>query len=217
MINAVIFDMDGLLVDSEPAWNRARVELLAQYGKTWTEADQLAQAGVHTDVWVSALYDKLGGQLERERVFDEIVGRMAGYYEGGEVPILPGADEALSACAARYRVGLASGSPTRLIEACLHGAGWGGFFEGLISSDEVDHGKPAPDVYVELMQRMGLDPAATAVIEDSGAGIKSGRAAGARVVAVPNPSTHPGPDVLSLADTRIASLRELMGALDRLG
>ena len=143
MINAVIFDMDGLLVDSEPAWNRARVELLALHGKTWTEADQLAQAGVHTDVWVGALYDKLGGKLGREQVFDEIVGRMAGYYEGGEVPILPGADEALSACAVRYRVGLASGSPTRLIEACLHGAGWGGFFEGLISSDEVDHGKPA--------------------------------------------------------------------------
>ena len=217
MINAVIFDMDGLLVDSEPAWNRARVELLAQHGKTWTEADQLAQAGVHTDVWVSALYEKLGGQLGREQVFEEIVGRMAGYYEGGEVPILPGAEEALSACAGRYRVGLASGSPARLIEACLHGAGWGGFFEGLISSDEVDHGKPAPDVYVELMRRMALDPAATAVIEDSGAGIRSGKAAGARVVAVPNPSTDPGPDVLSLADTRIASLTELMGALDRLG
>ena len=217
MINAVIFDMDGLLVDSEPAWFRARVDLLEQHGRTWTQTDQLAMAGVHTDVWVNALYDKLEGQLSREQVLDEIVGRMAGYYEGGEVPILPGAHEALAACADRYRVGLASGSPMWLIEACLKGAGWGGFFDTLISSDEVEHGKPAPDVYLELMRRMGLDPTITAVVEDSGAGIRSGKAAGARVVAVPNPSTDPGPDVLDLADARIASLHELVGALVGLG
>ena len=142
---------------------------------------------------------------------------MAGYYESGEVPILAGADEAVSACDERYRVGLASGSPTRLIEACLHRRPLERHFECLMSSDELEHGKPAPDVYLELMRRMDLDPAATAVIEDSGAGIRSGKAAGARVVAVPNPSTDPGPDVLGLADTRIVSLHELVGALDRLG
>lgn len=217
MINAVIFDMDGLLVDSEPAWYRARVELAQQHGKVWTETDQLAMAGVHTDVWVGALYDKLEGQLSREQVFEGIIGRMAGYYEAGEVPILDGADEALAGCAERFRVGLASGSPIRLIEACLNGAGWGGYFEALISSDELEHGKPAPDVYLELMKRMDLDPASTAVVEDSGAGIKSGRAAGARVVAVPNPSTDPGAEVLGLADARISSLRELVAVLPGLG
>jgi HAD superfamily hydrolase (TIGR01509 family) len=217
MIEAVIFDMDGLLVDSEPAWNRARVELLEQHGKTWTESDQLAQAGVHTDVWVGALYDKLEGQLSRELVLDEIIGRMAGYYEGGEVPILPGADEALAACADSYRVGLASGSPTRLIEACLKGASWGDFFDALISSDELEHGKPAPDFSHDLMRRMDLDPAPPAVVEDSGAGIKSGKAAGAKVVAIPNPATDPGPAVLGLADTCIASLHQLIGVLGGLG
>jgi HAD superfamily hydrolase (TIGR01509 family) len=213
MIDAVIFDMDGLLVDSEPAWYRARVELLEHHGRIWTATDQLAMAGVHTDVWVDALDDKLEGQLSREQILDGIIGRMAGYYQGGEVPILPGADEAIAACAARSRVGLASGSPMRLIEACLDGAGWGSSFEALISSDELEHGKPAPDIYLELMSRMGLDPAATAVVEDSGAGIRSAKAAGARVVAVPNPATDPGPRVLAVADTQIASLRELVEAL----
>jgi HAD superfamily hydrolase (TIGR01509 family) len=213
MIEAVIFDMDGLLVDSEPSWYRARIDVAAGYGKTWTEADQLAMAGVHTDVWVEALYDKLDGQLEREHVFDEIIGRMAGYYEAGEVPILPGAEEALAACAKRYHVGLASGSPMRLIEACLKGAGWGASFEALISSDELEHGKPAPDIYLELIRRMDLEAARTAVVEDSGAGIRSAKAAATVVVAVPNPSTDPGPELLALADARIGSLHELAATL----
>ncbi len=217
MIEAVIFDMDGLLVDSEPEWFRARVDLLRQYGVTWSEADQLAMAGVHTDVWVEALHDKLSGALTSAQVLEEIVARMAGYYERGEVPILPGAPDAVAACAERYRVGLASGSPQRLIDACLVGAGWTTYFETLISSDELEHGKPAPDVYLEIMRRMELDPRTTAVVEDSGAGIKSGKAAGTKVVAVPNKHTNPGPDVLELADTRIGTLHELTGALAEIG
>jgi HAD superfamily hydrolase (TIGR01509 family) len=217
MINAVIFDMDGLLVDSEPSWYRARIELAEQHGKIWTETDQLAMAGVHTDVWVGTLYDKLEGQLSRDEVFEGIIGRMVSYYEAGEVPILPGADEALATCADRYPVGLASGSPMRLIDACLKGAGWSEYFDALITSDELEHGKPAPDVYLEIMRRMDLDAATTAVVEDSGGGIKSGKAAGTKVIAVPNPSTDPGPDVLGLADIRLASLHELVGALASLG
>jgi len=217
MIEAVIFDMDGLLVDSEPEWFRARVDLLQQHGVTWSEADQLAMAGVHTDVWVDALHEKLSGALTRVRVFEEIVARMAGYYERGEVPILPGASEAIVACAECFRVGLASGSPQRLIDACLAGAGWATYFESLISSDELEHGKPAPDVYLEIIRRMGLDPGATAVIEDSGAGIRSGKAAGTWVVAVPNAHTNPGPDVLALADARIVTLSELTDVLKEIG
>jgi beta-phosphoglucomutase-like phosphatase (HAD superfamily) len=105
----VLFDMDGLLVDSEPAWSRVRVALLAAHGKPWTDADQRACAGVHTDAWVGALFDRSDGQLGREAIFEGIVDRMAGYYERGEVPILEGASDALQACARRYRVGLASG------------------------------------------------------------------------------------------------------------
>lgn len=217
MIEAVIFDMDGVLVDSEPVWFQARVELLGRHGVEWSEADQHAMAGVHTDVWVQALHDKLGGALAPDEVLGAVVARMADTYERGEVPVLPGAAEAVAACAARYRVGLASGSPRRLIDACLAGAGWRDHFEALISSDELERGKPAPDVYLEIMRRMELDPPATAVIEDSGAGIRSGKAAGARVIAVPNVHTEPGADVLALADARIDSLHELADALARLG
>lgn len=217
MIESVIFDMDGLLVDSEPVWFRARVDLCEQHGKIWSEADQLAMAGVHTSVWVETVGEKLDGRFSYDQVLEEIVGRMESYYVSGEVPILPGAGEALELCAARYRVGLASGSPPRLIDACLRGAGWGDYFEQILSSDELEHGKPAPDVYLEIMRRMDLDPSATAVVEDSGAGIRSGKAAGAKVVAIPNPSTIPAPDVLRLADACIDSLHDLVAALEGLG
>ncbi|MGD8328529.1 MAG: HAD family phosphatase [Acidobacteriota bacterium] len=216
MIDAVIFDMDGLLVDSEPLWLRARAALMEQHRGTWTEADQLAMAGVHTDIWVEALRAKLDGTLSAQEVFDDIVTRMTRYYQTGEVPVLPGASQAIVACAERYRVGLASGSPQRLIDACLAGLGWAPHFECLLSSDELEHGKPAPDVYLEIMRRMGLDAPTTAVVEDSGAGIRSGKAAGARVVAVPNQHTHPGADVLALADVCIDSLDDLPAALERL-
>lgn len=217
MIEAVIFDMDGLLVDSEPVWFRARVDLLERHGVEWSEKDQLAMAGVHTEVWVEALYEKLDGALSRAQVLDDIVSRMAGFYERGEVPILPGAGAAVAACGDRYRVGLASGSPQRLIDACLDGAGWTRHFECLLSSDELEHGKPAPDVYLEIIRRMGVDPRATVVVEDSGAGIRSGKAAGTRVVAVPNRHTDPGAEVLALADTRIDTLHALPDLLTDLG
>lgn len=216
MIEAVIFDMDGLLVDSEPVWFRARVDLMEQHGAGWTAADQLAMAGVHTAVWVEALRGKLDGVLSSAQILEEIVGRMSSYYERGEVCVLPGAAEAIAGCADRYRVGLASGSPQRLIDACLAGAGWAPYFECVLSSDELERGKPAPDVYLEIMRHMGLHAGTTAVVEDSGAGIEAGKAAGAKVVAVPNPHTDPGPEVLALADARIDTLHALPATLAEL-
>jgi HAD superfamily hydrolase (TIGR01509 family) len=214
MIEAVIFDMDGLLVDSEPVWYLARKDLLDSHGKVWTEADQLAMAGVHTDVWVDTVGEKLEGRLSAGQVLEEILSRMEHFYSNGDVAILPGADEALEYCAGSYRVGLASGSPPRLIDAALGAAGWTDYFEDLISSDELEHGKPAPDIYLEIMRRMDLDVTRTAVVEDSGAGIRAGKAAGARVVAVPNPPTVPEPGVLALADVCLDSLFYLPRALE---
>jgi HAD superfamily hydrolase (TIGR01509 family) len=213
MIEAVIFDMDGLLVDSEPVWFLARKDLLHGHGKVWTEADQFAMAGVHTQVWVDAVGERLEGRLSPEQVLDEILDRMERFYVNGEVAVLTGADEALEVCAGRYRVGLASGSPRRLIDAALHGAGWEMHFEDLISGDELEHGKPEPDIYLEIMQRMELDAVSTAVVEDSGAGIRAGKAAGTKVIAVPNPHTTPSPGVLAMADACIDSLYYLPRAL----
>jgi beta-phosphoglucomutase-like phosphatase (HAD superfamily) len=139
---------------------------------------------------------------------------MERFYAGGDIVVLPGADEALEVCSARYRVGLASGSPQRLIDAALHSAGWCESFEELISGDELEHGKPEPDIYLEIMRRMGVEPATTAVVEDSGAGIRAGKAAGTRVIAVPNEASMPEPGVLALADVCIDSLYYLPAALE---
>ena len=216
MIQAVIFDMDGLLVDSEPVWFRARVELLARFGKQWTESDQEPLMGVSTSTWVDYVTAKLDGAMRSDEVLDTVVGIMAVAYESGDVPLLPGAAEALQHCVARYRVGLASGSPRRLIDAALTGANWQGSFEQVISSDECARGKPAPDVYLEIMGRMSLNPETTAVVEDSVAGILAGKAAGARVVAVPGSLISPGNEALDRADARLASLHQLPGALQDL-
>ena len=213
MIRAVLFDLDGLLVDSEPAWFRARTELVEAAGGTWTEKDQRAMGGVHTEVWVEAVGRAARGTLTPKEAMEGILSRMEGYYRAGEVPPLAGAHGALRDCCARYRVGLASGSPRRLIDAALTGLGWGGFFEDMLSSDETGRGKPAPDVYLALMERMGLEAGTTAVVEDSGAGIRAGRDAGCYVVAVPNRLTHPGPEKLAVADVVIESLEQLASAL----
>ncbi len=205
-IEAVLFDLDGLLVDSEQAWNRARQELAIEFGKIWSESQQRAQAGVHTEVWVSHVRACIGGVLSTEEVQKRIVSSMEAYYLAGEVPLLEGAQECVRFCTQRFKTALASGSPRRLINAALKGAGWETTFDEVLSSDEVANGKPAPDVYAEVLRLLGVRPEAALVLEDSGAGIRSGKAAGCFVVAVPNPETNPGPTALALADLTIRSL-----------
>jgi HAD superfamily hydrolase (TIGR01509 family) len=216
VIHAVIFDMDGLLVDSEPVWFGARRELLARFGKRWTESDQERLMGVSTSTWVDYVTQKLEGAMRADEVLHSVVGIMAAAYEGGDVPLLPGASEALEHCAGNYRVGLASGSPRLLIDAALTGAGWHASFEEVISSDECARGKPAPDVYLEIMNRMHLSPETTVVVEDSTAGILAGKAAEAKVVAIPRGFTSPDNEALNQADARLESLHALASALEGL-
>jgi HAD superfamily hydrolase (TIGR01509 family) len=206
MIHAVVFDLDGLLVDSEPMWFRARCEIFQRFGLAWTEADQKKQMGVSTAMWADDIAQRLQGRMSREEIVTESLSKMASYYQAGEVRIMPGARGALEHCAGKYKLGLASGSPKLLIDAALSGANWRHFFPEIVSSDEVNHGKPAPDVYWEVMKRMGVAAAEAVVVEDSGGGILAGKAAGAKVVAVPNPEMMPAPEALRQADAVIDSL-----------
>lgn len=172
--------------------------------------------GVRTSVWVDYVTERLEGAMPRSEVLDGTIDIMAEAYNSGNVPILPGANEALAHCAEKYHVGLASGSPRRLIDAALAGAGWLQYFEEIISSDECERGKPEPDVYLEIMARMGLDPATTAVVEDSIAGIRAGLAAKARVIAVPGDFTPLDNEALLQADARLKNLHELPDVLEKL-
>lgn len=216
MITTVIFDLDGLLVDSEPMWFRARREIFQRFGLAWTAADQKKQMGVSTAMWADYIAQKLQGKLSREEIVNESLGKMASYYQAGAVRIMPGAREALQYCAGKYKLGLASGSPKLLIDAALSGANWRHFFLEIVSSDEVNHGKPAPDVYWEVMKRMGVAAAEAVVVEDSGGGILAGKAAGAKVVAVPNPEMMPAPEALRQADAVIDSLFSLGRVIEEL-
>jgi HAD superfamily hydrolase (TIGR01509 family) len=216
VIQAVIFDMDGLLVDSEPVWFRARRELLARFGKRWTESDQEPLMGSSTSIWVDYVTEMLEGAMTADEVLHSVVGIMVAAYEVGDVPLLPGASDALEHCSRNHRVGLASGSPRLLIDAALTGAGWHASFEEVISSDECARGKPAPDVYLEIMHRMDLSSGTTAVVEDSAAGIQAGKAAGAKVIAVPGGFTSPDNEAVLQADVRLESLHDLPSALEGL-
>lgn len=169
--------------------------------------------GVSTSTWVDYVTEKLAGEMSRADVLNGTVEIMAKAYESGNVPVLPGANEALEHCAKNYRVGLASGSPRLLLDAALKGAEWHRYFERIVSSDECARGKPAPDVYLEIIRRMDLDAGMTAVVEDSVAGILAGKAANAKVVSVPGGFTPRDDDALSKADAQLDTLHELPNVL----
>jgi HAD superfamily hydrolase (TIGR01509 family) len=186
---------------------------LGRFGKEWSESDQERLMGVSTSTWVEYVTERLEGAMPPNEVLHSIVSLMVSAYEGGDVPLLPGATEALEHCAGGYRVGLASGSPRKLIEAALTGADWHRFFEQVLSSDECARGKPAPDVYLEIMNSMDLSPEGVVVVEDSAAGVLAGKAAQAKVVAVPRGFASRDNEAFELADARLESLRELPTAL----
>ena len=214
MIEAVVFDLDGLLVDSELIWHRVRRDLFRKYHAVWRDEDQALMMGVSTAHWSHYMADKLQHKLTPAQIREAVTAAMAACYRAGEVPLLPGADEAVRYCAGHLRTGLASGSPLRLIDAAIAGSGWQSCFRQIVSSDEVGRGKPAPDVYLEVCQRLQVDPSETLVFEDSGAGIRAARAAGVRVIAVPNRDMPPSPEILRMADLNLVSLAGYAEAME---
>jgi HAD superfamily hydrolase (TIGR01509 family) len=195
---AIIFDLDGVLLDSEQRWNEAKEALVREAGGTWLEKAPEVMMGMSSPEWSAYLRDDLGVQRDLDAINDDVVRRMHESYEDG-LPLLPGALETVRALAARWPLGLASSSNREIIDVFLERSGVGDLFGATVSSEQVSRGKPAPDVYVETARRLGVDPRACVAIEDSANGLRAAHAAGMPVVAAPNPHYPPGDDALALA------------------
>jgi HAD superfamily hydrolase (TIGR01509 family) len=209
LIRAVIFDLDGLLLDSESAWDGARRALVAEHGLEWREGATEAMLGMSAPEWSRYVRDELKVPLEPEAISDRVVAHMLEAYEQ-RLPLLDGAEAAVARIAERWPLGLASSSNKPVIDRVMETSGWGDVFEVWVSSEEVGRGKPAPDVFIEAAHRLGTDPDAAAGIEDSHNGIRAARAANLRrVIAIPNHEFPPGAEALAQADVVLGSLDEL--------
>jgi HAD superfamily hydrolase (TIGR01509 family) len=206
--DAVVFDLDGVLIDSEERWTAAREELTRERGGTWTDEAPRAMMGMSSPEWSAYLRDELGVPMSAEEISDAVVERMeAGYREG--VPLLPGAVEAVRLLHGQWPLGLASSANRRIIDLVLGEAGLDDAFAVTLSSEEVERGKPAPDVYLEAARRLDVDPTRAVAIEDSSNGLRSAHAAGMAVIAVPNDAFPPEPDALELAGVVVATVGDV--------
>jgi HAD superfamily hydrolase (TIGR01509 family) len=207
-LEAVVFDLDGVLVDSEHVWDEVREELARERGGRWHERAQADMMGMSSTEWSRYMHEVIGLAETPEEISAEVVRRMHARY-AESLPLIEGAVEAVHRLAARYRLALASSSNRPLIDAVLEASGLGRSFEATVSSEEVARGKPAPDVFLEAAQRLAVDPHACAAIEDSGNGIRAARAAEMRVVAIPNRRYAPPEEALALADVVLDSIDHL--------
>jgi HAD superfamily hydrolase (TIGR01509 family) len=210
VINTVIFDLDGVLIETEQEWNEVRREFAARHGGQWDDDDQPAVMGANSMQWAKYMRDEAGVDLNPKDIFDGVVEGLRARY-ALHLPLVPGAREAVSGLAPHYRLGVASSSPLELIEHALAIAGLRHYFAVLVSSDEVAKGKPAPDVYLEACRRLGVKPAEAVAIEDSTNGLRAAAAAGLALIAVPNATFPPAPDALSLADVVLRSVKDVSG------
>jgi HAD superfamily hydrolase (TIGR01509 family) len=207
-VEAVIFDLDGLLVDSEAVWDEVRKRFVEENGGRWHDDAQRDMMGMSSVEWSGYVRDRLGVQMEPEEISREVADRVAETYRES-LPLLPGAVEAVKSLASEWPLGLASSSNRHVIDLVLELAKIADDFQATVSSEEVGAGKPAPDVYLEAAKRLGKEPGGCVAIEDSTNGIKSAHAAGMGVIAVPNQDFPPEPDALDLADVTLKSLTEL--------
>lgn len=212
MIDAVVFDMDGVLIQSEEVWDEVRETYVRERGGRYDTEIQRAMMGMSSTEWSRYLHETAGVPDEPEAINAEIVGRMLVSYHD-HLPLIDGAVDAVRRLGARYPLGLASSSNRQLIDAALELARLASFFKATVSSEEVMRGKPAPDVYLEAARRLGVDPTQCTAVEDSHGGIRSAKAAGMHVIAFPNPSYPPGEEALAQADVIIRSLEELTPVL----
>lgn len=196
-MRACVFDLDGVLVDSEPVWEEVRRAFVAEHGGTWQPDTQSRLMGMSTAEWAAYLRS-LGVGMPAGEIARAVVERMAARYRAG-VPLMPGAVETVRRMSGQVTLGLASSSPRTLIDAVLAEAELVECFAATVSTEEVPRGKPAPDGYLEAARRLAVDPGECVAVEDSSNGLRSAHAAGMRVVAVPHPRYPPAPDALALA------------------
>ena len=208
MIDAIIFDLDGVILETEQLWNQVREGLVRERGGRWSESAQADMMGMSSTEWSRYMHDVLGVPDPPGEISREVVQRLGERY-AERLPLLQGAAEAVRRLAARWPLGLASSSNRELIDRALELSGLAPYFRATVSSEEVERGKPAPDVYLEAARRLGVEPARCAAIEDSASGIRSARAAEMLVVAIPNPDFPPPAEVLALAAVVLESIEEL--------
>ncbi len=207
-IQAVIYDMDGVLLDSERCWFQARIDFAAARGLSWTMDDQRHAMGRSTVEWADVMRQRLHLDLPREQVMAEVIARVNDQISA-RFPELPGAVESVHRLAEAFPLALASGSPTQVIDRVMALTGLDAVFQHIVYGDDMAHGKPAPDIYFEAARRLGVDPAACVGIEDSANGVRALHNAGMRIIAVPSPGFTLPPDVAALAHLTLTSLERL--------
>jgi HAD superfamily hydrolase (TIGR01509 family) len=215
VIEAVVFDLDGVLIQTEELWDEVREGMARAAGGRYGGEEQRAMMGMSSPEWSAYMHDHVGLPEAPDEIAAEVVRQMSERYRA-YLPLIDGAIEAVERLAARWPLGVASSSNRELIDLFLDLSGLDRQFEATVSSEEVSRGKPAPDVYLEAARRLGVDASRSAAVEDSHAGIASAKAAGMRVLAIPNPSYPPGDEALADADLILGSLAELTpAAVDR--
>jgi HAD superfamily hydrolase (TIGR01509 family) len=206
----VFFDQDGVLIDSEGAWDKARREIVAENGGHWKPEATRAMMGMSAPEWSRYVRDELGVPLEPADISERVVQRLLAGYKR-DLPLMPGAVDAVKRIAARWPVGLASSANREVIDTVLRASGLAGVFGATVAGEEVARGKPAPDIYLEAARKLGVDPTRSAAVEDSSNGLRAAAAAGMEVVAFPNREFPPDRDALALAAVVLNS-----GSLDEL-
>lgn len=208
MIDAVIFDLDGVLLDSEQLWDQARRHVVESHGGRWPVGATADMQGMSSTEWVAYLAQHTGVEMGEGEIMAAVLDRLLASYRD-RLPVIPGALAAVRRMAEHWPLGLASSSNRPVIAEVLELTGLAEVFVATVSSEEVARGKPAPDVYREAAGRLGVPAPQCAAVEDSGSGIRSARSARMCVVALPNPHFPPPPELLARVDLVLGGLDEL--------